>query len=219
MTTIAHMSDLHLDGTADRRTLVSRALQDAWRHRPDHLVITGDVTASGKPEQAWELSKALSGWPTPVTVVAGNHDGRLGGFTSQATDLGDCLLVPVDTRAPFKSFGFQALGRVGARQMQMIEEVTRSPARPVVLAMHHGPQLHPLHVFDGLVDRATLTGMLRGRPWTHILCGHDHRCLDIGQVRVAPSVAHHPDPVRVYKVQGTHFAPAYQSSFSGVYFT
>ncbi len=85
--------------------------------------------------------------------------------------------------------------------------------------MHHGPQQHPLQLFHGLVDRHGLRKLLGCRPWTHVVCGHDHRCLDIGQVHVAPSVAHHPDPVRVYQVAGRSLVPVYRSAFTGAFFT
>lgn len=219
MTTLAHLSDLHLNGTLPRRTRFTRALESAWQHRPDHLVITGDNTAHGNPAHHEELRGALSGWPTRYTVIPGNHDGNLVGWTTEATDFGDCLLMPVDTRAARKPLAFRALGRVGRDQMGGIDQLTRSGTRPVVLAMHHGPQAHPLHVFDGLVDRSDLRRLLKDRPWVHIVCGHDHRCLDIGQVHVAPSVAHHPDPVRIYQVHGRDLVPVYRSQFAGAYFT
>jgi 3',5'-cyclic AMP phosphodiesterase CpdA len=219
MTTLAHLSDIHLNGTHPRLARLMRALETAAAHHPDHLVITGDNTALGTDRQLQSLHQALSSWHTPYTLIAGNHDGRLKGFTSEATDFGDMLLIPVDTRASYKPLGFSALGRVGKAQMRAISTLTSSPDRPAVLAMHHGPQSHPLHVFDGLLDRHAIRDLLRQRPWVHVLCGHDHRCLDIGRVHVAPSVAHHPDPVRIYKVTGGVLHPVYRSEFQGAYFT
>jgi 3',5'-cyclic-AMP phosphodiesterase len=219
MTIIAHLSDLHLNGTIPRRARFARALDNAWKHRPDHLVVTGDNTAHGSRLHHEELDESLAGWPTRITKVPGNHDGRLTGWTTEVTDFGDALLVPVDTRAPYKPLVFRALGKVGRSQMEVIDQMTQSGSRPVILAMHHGPQAHPLHVFDGLVDRSELRKLLQLRPWVHVLCGHDHRCLDIGQVHVAPSVAHHPDPVRIYEVAGRSLRPVYRSPFAGAYFT
>ncbi len=219
MTVLAHISDLHLNGTLPRRVRLARALESAWSHKPHHLVVTGDNTAHGRKAHHDELRDALSGWPTPITVVAGNHDGALRGFTEELTDFGDCLLIPVDTRATYKPLAFAALGRVGPAQMEMLDRMTSQADRPVVLAMHHGPQAHPLHVFDGLVDRHGIRSLLRNRPWVHVMCGHDHRCLDIGRVHVAPSVAHHPDPVRIYQINGRELVPVYRSEFQGAYFT
>ena len=219
MTILAHISDLHMDGTPARRGRLARALDSALARRPDHLIVTGDVTAGGRQRHIDELHTALAGWPTPVTVIAGNHDGSLGGFTNEIVDFGDSLLIPVDTRANYKPWAFSALGRVGGVQMAVIDRMTARSDRPVILAMHHGPQDHPLHVFDGLVDRLRIRTLLRDRPWVHIVCGHDHRCLDIGRIHVAPSVAYHPDPVRVYEIAGRDLRPVYRSEFAGGYFT
>jgi len=219
MTTIAHLSDIHLNGTQARLGRLMRALDQAHSHHPDHLVITGDNTAHGSSKEHLELQHALSGWPTPFTIIAGNHDGRLRGFTTEATDFGDSILIPLDTRAPFKPVGFSALGRIGKPQMRLLQTLTASRDRPAIIAMHHGPQAHPLHVFDGLLDRHNLRDLLRERPWVHVVCGHDHRCLDIGRVHVAPSVAHHPDPVRIYEIAGRELRPMYKSEFQGAYFT
>lgn len=218
MTTIAHLSDLHLDGTLARHESFVRALEDAWSYQPDHLVITGDVTADGKPHHRDELHNTLTGWPTPTTIIAGNHDKNLS-FTSQITDFGDSLLIPVDTRATYRPYLFRALGRIGGTQLDSIDRLTQDESRPAILAMHHGPQIHSLHVFDGLIDRARLQTLLINRPWVHVVCGHDHRCLDFGRIHVAPSVANHPDPVRIYRIMGHDFVPTYQSQFTGMYFT
>lgn len=219
MSRIAHLSDVHLNGTAPRHARFAKALEDAKRRQPDHLVITGDVTARGSPAEHDEFLSALAYWPTPITIVAGNHDGRLQGFTSEMTDLGDSLLVPIDTRARFKPVAFQALGRIGGTQVRALDHLAATAKRPIIAAMHHGPQIHLLHFFDGLVDRHGLRTMLAERPWLHILCGHDHRCLDVGRIHVAPSVAHHTDPVRLYEVSGGQLRSVYRSEYAGAYFT
>ncbi len=219
MSLLAHLSDMHLNGTASRRARFDRALEAAWRRRPDHLVVTGDVTAHGSPQHHTELHEALVGWPTPITVVPGNHDGDLSGFTEGITDLGDSLLIPLDTRAGYKPLAFRALGRIGGKQMQMLDRLTQVGSRPIILAMHHGPQTHALHIFDGLVDHHDLRVLLANRPWVHVVCGHDHRCLDVGRVHVAPSVAHHLDPVRLYEVRGHELRSIYRSAYTGAYFT
>ncbi len=98
---IAHLSDLHLTSLIHvklRELLNKRALGYlSWRFRrhhehtpeilaallrdlnglePDHIVITGDLTQIGLPdefEQARQWLETL-GSPTDVTVVPGNHD-------------------------------------------------------------------------------------------------------------------------------------------------
>jgi 3',5'-cyclic AMP phosphodiesterase CpdA len=219
MTLLAHISDLHLNGAQDRRQKLATALDKAFSMRPDHLVITGDVTASGKRWQLDELAGMLGGWPTGVTTVLGNHDGSLVAPPASCLDFGDVALIPVDTRVPRRAFVFTAAGRIGKAQFARIEQMTRDSRKPIVLAMHHGPQAHPLHVFDGLIDRAAVRSLIRARPWVSILCGHDHRVLDFGRVHVASSVAHHEDPLRTYEVRGGALIPAYRSYVEGRYFS
>ncbi|MEZ5924453.1 MAG: metallophosphoesterase [Hyphomicrobiaceae bacterium] len=101
MLTIAHFSDVHLgpmprprirDLTPKRLTglanwhrrrklrhlpdVLRQLIDDARRHSPDHIVVTGDLCNIGMPA---EMAAAL-GWlerlgpPEHVTVVPGNHD-------------------------------------------------------------------------------------------------------------------------------------------------
>jgi 3',5'-cyclic AMP phosphodiesterase CpdA len=105
MTTISHLSDLHLieDGyrarsEADRRRLefltfgrnkdpkrrrlrAIAALRAAWETGADHLVITGDLTEDGVDAQFGVLAEVLDASPWPaarVTLVPGNHDAYAG---------------------------------------------------------------------------------------------------------------------------------------------
>lgn len=219
MTRIAHISDLHLDGTPKRANKLAAALDRARTLQPDHLLVTGDITANGRPSELRELREALERWTTPKTVIAGNHDGHLTGFVTRSFDHPDVRILPVDTRSPRRALAFSALGQVAPAQLRRIERETREPGRPVVLAMHHGPHEHPLSLFAGLLNMSQVLSLCEARPWVHVLCGHDHRSLDFGQVHVAPSVAHHPDPVRVYDVREGRVVPVYQSAFEGDYFT
>ncbi|WP_437680683.1 metallophosphoesterase family protein [Sorangium sp. So ce131] len=106
MTTIAHLTDLHLleadhdrrrgaerwrlrylsfgrpIDAAERRGRALAALVEARRSGADHLVLTGDLTEDGAPAQFEVLAAVLaeSGWaPEHVTLVPGNHDAYAGG--------------------------------------------------------------------------------------------------------------------------------------------
>jgi len=199
VSTVGHLSDLHLSPKKPQRTTkLLGLLLECHRLGLDHLVITGDLTCDGRPEEVRELDRALllTGWLGRATVVPGNHDGHLGGFAMRAVDLGDAVVLPVDTRIYPQP---AALGAVGGFQGSALERATR-PRRTTILAMHHGPQGHPLQAIDGLMDRRSLCALLSERPHVHVLCGHDHRVFDWGPVHAAGSVAHHPDPLRVYGV-------------------
>jgi len=101
---IAHLSDLHfcpLDGVKVQELLNKRImgylswrlhrqyeqsdkvrmalLQDLQATKPDHIVVTGDLTHLGMPGQcraAYHFLKAL-GPPSRVTAIPGNHDAYI----------------------------------------------------------------------------------------------------------------------------------------------
>ncbi|MGW0182078.1 metallophosphoesterase [Nocardia sp. NPDC003345] len=77
MILVAQVSDTHFDvGTrnAERAQRVMAYLADL-RRRPDLILVTGDITDSGKPEQYAEARMALQA-DLPVLAIPGNHDDR-----------------------------------------------------------------------------------------------------------------------------------------------
>src|ERR1700710_2124621 len=83
---IAQLSDLHIrprgelaSRIIDTNMLVERALLTlaAMRPVPDVVVISGDITESGRPEEYRMAVTLLRRYLTmPVFVVPGNHDRR-----------------------------------------------------------------------------------------------------------------------------------------------
>jgi hypothetical protein len=221
MLRIGHISDLHLNGSADRRHRVIRALGQAVDAGAEHVIISGDLTAHGRVSEHEELASILyDHWPYSSTVVPGNHDSGEG-FTQIFVGVGaprsfpDALIIPIDTRAPKRALFFRALGAIGKTQMAKIDWLTRNVDRPTILVMHHGPQWQKFHPFDGLIDRAGILRVLGRSPLIHVCCGHDHRVLDFGQTHTAASCALHPDPLRLYDVGLGKFGLAYRSEWEG----
>jgi 3',5'-cyclic AMP phosphodiesterase CpdA len=235
MLLLGHLSDLHLKGEPNRRARIVSALAYAKTFKPDHLVLTGDLTSSGTMGQMAELSNVLAetGW-TNVTVIPGNHDAghafdqalsagghleRFERFSRGVVDLGEVRIVPLDTRFRKRAVAFSALGLIGKTQLAGLESVMASGHKTTIIAQHHGPQYHPLGFFDGLVDRGSMLSFLKRHPSVHLLAGHDHRVLDIGSIHVAASAAHHLDPLRLYRVGAGGFEVAYKSQSPGSYLT
>jgi 3',5'-cyclic AMP phosphodiesterase CpdA len=221
---IAHLSDLHLNGTFDRRARLIGALAQASKAGAKHLLLTGDLTGHGRLEEFRELAGLLAvNWCGGLTIVPGNHDGTSGNFehvfgpVASPFDLdGQALVIPIDTRAPRRSLLFRALGKVGHRQISMLDWLTTDVQKPTIIVQHHGPQVHPLQVFDGLIDRAAIMRLLARSSNIHICCGHDHRVLDVGnQIHIAASCATHDDPLRLYDVGVDGFSVSYRSRFTG----
>jgi 3',5'-cyclic AMP phosphodiesterase CpdA len=211
---IGQLSDIHVNGTTQRRTRLVTALGAAAAAGVGHLVLTGDLTSRGTEAQVHELAAVLDrAWPAPrrATIIPGNHDegqafdrairsGSLMRFREDslgAVDLGEVVIVPLDTRFERRAFLFRAMGRAGDKGLGGVRDaVGAHQGKTIVVAMHHGPQGH--FGIDDLVDRRTFGELLAGAPNVHVLCGHDHRLLDRGRIHVAPSVAYHPEPLRTY---------------------
>ena len=70
-TTIAAAGDIHCSD--DNRDAV-RAAFDAIEGQVDAVLLAGDLTTHGEPEQAAVLAEACAGMETPVVAVLGNHD-------------------------------------------------------------------------------------------------------------------------------------------------
>ena len=75
---IAHLSDLHYGFSPEQDVLVARRLEDIQHTAPDHLVISGDVSQTGRSEEFAAVRDLLrrSGYDdsSRLTVIPGNHD-------------------------------------------------------------------------------------------------------------------------------------------------
>lgn len=80
---IAATADIHARiGDAERlRSIFQGAARDA-----DVLIIGGDLTDLGRPEQAEVLLQALKGSPLPIVATLGNHDHE-GGRACEISDV------------------------------------------------------------------------------------------------------------------------------------
>lgn len=78
---VAHLSDLHI-GFFIRRGSVKRWVEATLAERPDLIVITGDLTDSGRRHQVLPTLEELSRLKAPLGTWAvwGNHDYRFNGY-------------------------------------------------------------------------------------------------------------------------------------------
>ncbi|MGE5506041.1 MAG: metallophosphoesterase family protein [Actinomycetota bacterium] len=72
MRIIAHLSDLHFGRTDP--AVVAALLADLERHRPDVVVVSGDLTQRARSHQFAEARAFLARLPAPAVIVPGNHD-------------------------------------------------------------------------------------------------------------------------------------------------
>lgn len=97
MPRFAHVSDLHLGQSAAHQQAAARVVEALLEARIDHVMLTGDVTHSGRIDE-YELYLALFApllRENRLTVIPGNHD-RSGEDVAEL--LSDGLRVSVDTR-------------------------------------------------------------------------------------------------------------------------
>lgn len=193
MITIAHLSDLHFGDACDA------ALRDAQQalsdHRPDCVVVTGDITQAGRRREFQEAAAWFAGLSAPVVVCPGNHDAPVFSVVSRIID-------PFGRfhRLNFPSSWVASGGRaavVAWNSAQAVQarldwsqgvhrapEVDRAlalahqlaPAGWRVLACHHppGPPLGaPIAVKT--MNAAMTRRKLEGATKTVLLCGHVHR--------------------------------------------
>jgi 3',5'-cyclic-AMP phosphodiesterase len=227
MTFIAHLSDLHLleeghekrTGTAwrrlayislgrpksasARRRRALDALVDARKTGAHHLVVTGDLTEDGLPEQFEMAASVLeeSRWPADkVTLVPGNHDvytdpdawdraleGPLRAYratssTGLPVHLPATVLLPLSTA--FTQHYTRSAGTLRGHEVEAAgraAEQARLAGSALVVAMHHSPRRHhvlPLQWIDGLLDHAALAPLLDAHDHLHVLHGHVHFASD-----------------------------------------
>ncbi|MFI5715450.1 metallophosphoesterase [Nocardia sp. NPDC051750] len=187
MILVAQVSDTHFDlGTrnTERAQRVMAYLAEL-RRRPDVIVVTGDITDSGKPEQYAEARMSLQA-DLPVLAIPGNHDERaafrevlLSGTPSDdpvnhVHRIGDLTLILLDSSVPG-----QSAGRLADETYDWLREqlAATPPDAAVLLALHHPPVFLHSPIVDpiALAEPGRLAAVIAGdRRIIGTLTGHAH---------------------------------------------
>ena len=143
------------------------------------MLVSGDLTEHGRPEEYALVRERLAPLPMPVHVIGGNHDDRaalgeaFGTPARYTAEVGELALVACDTTLP---------GRMeGSLDLEWLErELEAARGRPVVVAMHHPPLLTGITVLDEIglpaEQRAALGELLARHPHVRrVVAGHVHR--------------------------------------------
>lgn len=173
---VAHVSDLHLDGTGPRRERAQRVAGylRALAPAPDAVVVTGDVADHGDPAEYAEAADVLDG--LDPLVVPGNHDdpGALAavfGRVDRVHRHDGAAFALCCTTVPGEGHG-----ALSAEGMDTVGGLAGEPG-PVVVALHHPPMPVGHLAMDriALRDPAALAAVLARRTGpTLVLCGHLH---------------------------------------------
>jgi 3',5'-cyclic AMP phosphodiesterase CpdA len=158
--------------------------------RPDALLVSGDLTDNGAPEEYRRVRELLAPLELEPHVLPGNHDLRaplreafgLPGEgdepVSHAVDLGPLRLVCLDSIVPGAEGGSLDGGRVEWLDATLAED----GEKPTVVALHHPPLRTEIPTFEriGLAEesRAALAEVVARHPQVlRIVAGHVHRSI------------------------------------------
>jgi Icc-related predicted phosphoesterase len=109
---IAAAGDIHAaEELRDRLERVFRAIAE----EADLVLLAGDLTTHGLPEQAAVLGDACAGMPTPVVAVLGNHDHHSARAGEVAEELRARGIVVLDRGHEILEVGELEVGVVGAK--------------------------------------------------------------------------------------------------------
>lgn len=183
----AQLSDTHFDLTArnvERVEAVMAYLADLPR-RPDVILVTGDITDSGKPEQYAEARSALRS-DIPVHVLPGNHDDRAalrtellgepasGVPVNSAHRVGPLTVLMLDSSIPGEPSGLLDEDTYAWLRTALAEA---PPDGPILLALHHPPKrlFSPVVDVIALADPGRLAAVVAGDARIiGVLTGHAH---------------------------------------------
>jgi len=216
---IAQISDLHIKtpGKLSYRVVdTSGMLRTCIEHvrnlkqKPHLVVITGDLTDFGKPEEYAHLREILLTLGIPFCLIPGNHDDRANllaafpdhpylrqftPFVQFAIEHLPLRILALDTVIPGESGGTLCQQRLD----WLAEKLDKFPNRPTVILMHHPPfKTYIGHMDDiGLDARSAeaMKAIVQRHPQVErVLCGHLHRPIQVRWAgtlaSTAPSPAH-----------------------------
>jgi len=194
---IAQISDLHIKrpgvlayGQVDTAAALTRcvATLNAFRPRPELVVISGDLADTPVAEEYEHLNRLLAPLEIGFAAVPGNHDSRelmraalpKGGYAQSTGALnslhavGPLDLVLLDSSVPGKPHG-----ELEAATLAWLDAtLALSSTRPALIFLHHPPFVTGIHHMDvqNLRNAGALANILRQHPRARLVAaGHVHR--------------------------------------------
>jgi Icc protein len=182
---IAQLSDVHVGGARYREELLRVAIEEINAAEPDLVVIAGDLTDDGYPDQYPLAEKELAALDTPQIVrVPGNHDARNVGYLNYEDTFGardsrlrfecaglDVALIGVDSSKPDIDEG-----EIGREHYGWIEEGFADDTDLRVFVCHH--HLVPVpgtgRERNQVLDAGDVLALLRRCSVDLVLSGHRH---------------------------------------------
>ena len=118
------------------RLMNEAAVRDIAEYDPDLVVVKGDLTHSGRPEQFAEFQSVYAPFADRLLAFRGNHDAKLSddGLAGRyfATSIQGVNVAVLDTVLPG-----HVGGAIDADQIDWLREYARSATQPVLVVGHH----------------------------------------------------------------------------------
>ena len=202
-TLVAHLTDLHvtapgerLPGSVDSNGSALAAI-DAINHltpMPDAVIVSGDVTEAGRPDEYREARRLLDRLPVPYVAVPGNHDDRAALVdalhpAAGAVDPGLGAAPIVMTLGPVTLIGLDSLwpgreeGRIGRKQLAWLDQqlkIAAAAGRAALLFVHHPPIDSGIWWMDSarLSDSQAFAAVVERHSHVVVVaCGHLHQAM------------------------------------------
>lgn len=187
-----------------RPEVLDALLIDLQRAAPEHIVITGDLTHLGLPQEFREARQWLDrlGGEERVTVVPGNHDAYASAPWASTFALWEPYMrsdAPFPGREPADLFPslrirdgvaliglssacatapFLATGSLGAAQIRRLTDILRETGEQDlfrIVLLHHPPRIEDEKWRKRLTDGRALCQVLESAGAELVLHGHGHR--------------------------------------------
>jgi len=176
--------------------------------RPDLVLMTGDLSDFGRPEEYQLLRKLIAPLNMPVYAIPGNHDERENfreafsdhpylprtGDLSYVVEHYPLRMIGLDTTIPGKAGGEMC----AARLAWLDHQLKARPNSATMIFMHHPPITTGIRHMDAqnCKNGDALGRLLETHPQViQILCGHVHRPIHTQwhgvTVSIAPSASHY----------------------------
>jgi 3',5'-cyclic-AMP phosphodiesterase len=182
---IAQMSDVHVGGMRYHQELLHTAIAEINAAEPDLVVVAGDLTDDGYPDQYPRAKEELAQLDCEhVVCMPGNHDARNVGYVLFEETFGtrdtrvrlqigglEVALVAVDSSKPDLDEG-----EIGREHYGWIEEGFAGDADLRIFACHH--HLMPVpgtgRERNQVLDAGDVISLLRQLSVDLVLSGHRH---------------------------------------------
>ncbi len=213
---IAQITDTHIKapgklsyGKVDTSQNLEQCVShiNALSPRPDVVLVTGDITDFGRPEEYRHAGLLLSRLTMPYFVIPGNHDlpdaMRIefsehsylpgDGFVHYVIEHYPVRMIGLDTQVIGEPYGLMCQQRLDWLEQQLLAD----PERPTLVFMHHPPFETGIEHMDvqNCRNAEALGNLVEQHPQIkYILCGHVHRQVEVAWhgtlVAIGPNPGH-----------------------------